>query len=283
MKKEIIKMALKPKNVRDSIEFMKLTGQEFDVIVQTYTTQIKSDAGKFLFMDKSHSFKMFAAYSKLKKDITSFNSWAGEFIPDIKNPTYFEHKFTEENFIPDVWNFDINSAYLCALYQWGMITTETYEYCKTLKKADRLACVGMLASKKMIFHYSDTGNLYGLTEQRADTSKYFFWAVNYITEAMQETARWIEIKNTFLFYWVDGIYCVPIEPENIFENFIFANLKRDFGLDIKLEKLKAFNIKKKGKKWKVNYFKEGKKKEFLFSQNSEADKLKSQILKIAQS
>lgn len=275
-------MALSPKNVRAAIELMKVSGQEFDVVVQTYTTQIKSPGGKFMFMDKSHSVSMFAAFNKIKSDILKFDKWAGDLIPDIKNPTYFEHKFDREVFYPEVWNFDINSAYLCALFQCGMISQNTFEYCKELKKADRLACVGMLASKKMIFHYSDTGNLYGMSEDRAKTSKYFFWAVNYIASAMHDTARFIEVKNTFLFYWVDGIYCVPMEPPELFESYIFANLKQDYGLDCKLEKLKAFNIKKKGKKWKVNYFKEGKKKEFIFGSADDTAAIKAQILKIAQ-
>jgi len=282
-RKPIIQQPLTPRNVKAGIEFMKKTGQPFKLVVQTYTSQIIGPEGKFLYMDKSHSFSMFAAFNKIRRDILKFDAWAGNLIPDTRNAAYFEHKFTKDIFIPKVWNFDINSAYLCALFQCGMISKNTYEYCKQLKKADRLACVGMLASKKIIFNYNEFGQIEGDPELvNSETSKYFFWAVNYICDAMHETARFIEVKNTFLFYWVDGIYCVPIETEELFESFIFANLKRDFGLDCKLEKLQAFKVKKIGKTFRVNYFKDGKPKQFAFNFDSELQKFKSEILKLIQ-
>ena len=80
---------------------------------------------------------------------------------------------------------------------------------------------------------------------------------------------------------MDGIYCVPCQPEKLFESFIFANLKRDFGLDIKLEKLNNFRVKKINETFDVRYYKDKKEKRFLFKKDDKLNKIKSDILKMA--
>lgn len=269
---------LTPDNVRAGIEFFKETGQPFDVIVQTYTTRINGAGNTFLFMNKGQSNAMFAAYKKILADVKKFDDIFGDLVPDIKNPSYNENKINKEVFYPAVNNFDIKSAYLNALHTTGIISTATRDYCNNLTKPDRLACVGMLASKKNIFHYNEDGNLEGHSIERAEFSKYFFWAVNYIGEAMTDLMRMIELKDIFLFYWVDGIYCVSKQPENLFLDYVRATLTRDYGLEYTAEKLSAFKIVKKENKFELTYLKEGKQKRFQFSANNDVDKLKQQIL-----
>ena len=281
--KQTQKHTLTPNNVRKVLNFYRERGEPFEMAVQTYSTQIYTEdkSVKHLFMNKSQSRSMFVAYQKIKKDVAEFDRKLGKLIPEILFPVYNEHKFTKDENFPVVWNFDINSAYLCALKQTGIISEDTYIYCQGLSKPDRLACVGMLASRKTIFAYDENGNISDVWEEKSDYYKYFFWAVNYIGEAMSDTMRFIELKDIFLFFWVDGIYCVPCQPEELFESFIFANLKRDFGLDIKLEKLNNFRVKKINETFDVRYYKDTKEKRFLFKKDDKLNKIKSDILKMA--
>lgn len=277
------KHELNPKNVRKVLNFYRGREEPFLMSVQTYSTAIYTEdkKTKHLFMNNSQSRQMFIAYQKIKKDVRIFDEKFGSLIPDVMYPTYNEHKFNKEVTYADVWNFDINSAYLCALLQTGILSQETYEYCQGLSKPDRLACVGMLASKKLIFAYDENGNLSDVWEEKSQYYKYFFWAVNYIGEAMAETMRFIELKDIFLFYWVDGIYCIPVQPEKLFESFIFANMERDFGLKLKLDKLKNFRVRKSDNNWDVRYYKDSKEKRFLFRKDDKLNKIKGDILKMA--
>lgn len=277
------KHELNPKNVRKVLNFYRGRGEPFLMSVQTYSTAIYTEdkKTKHLFMNNSQSRQMFIAYQKIKKDVRIFDEKFGSLIPDVMYPTYNEHKFDKEVTYPKVWNFDINSAYLCALLQTGILSQQTYEYCQSLSKPDRLACVGMLASRKTIFAYNEEGEIQDVWEEKSKYYKYFFWAVNYIGEAMAETMRFIELKDIFLFYWVDGIYCVPVQPENLFESFIFANMERDYGLKLKLDKLDNFRVRKKDNSWDVRYYKDSKEKRFLFRKDDKLIKIKGEILKMA--
>jgi hypothetical protein len=157
--------------------------------------------------------RTFIAHNKIKKDLK--REEISVLLHDIWQHTeeednrYNHSRFTMPPKLDRVFLADINSAYLRVLYNYGLITQETYDYINNkLTKRERLACVGMLAQRKSI--YTIRNGVTCMTETKTSEYRYLF---NFCIQEVDRVMREI-IETHFkeaLFYWVDGVYLTTLK------------------------------------------------------------------------
>lgn len=234
------------------IDFLKTSGFPYSLKISNYTTEIISDLYNIQFMQSMRGKSCFAAYAKVKSDIK------GKPIPIIDENllSYFSHDFKNDFDAETVINIDLKSAYATALFNRGVISETTFMYLGKVSKLDRLASIGMLASKKYIFDYNDLGELVDYRKQVSEYKNFFFYAVQ-IVEKLMDDLKFI-CASEYLFTWVDGIY-FKVNPETIVEVCQFLE-QIDYRYSI--ETLKNFSVRIVNKKIKLSFDKEGKRKYF---------------------
>ena len=238
-------------NANALLRFYKKVKADFELSCSNYSIEIKTTDGKDKFVKNLQSMKTFAAFQKIKKDVK------GKPIPEIDREAlrYFEHNFSKPVAIPVVYNIDLKSAYATILYNDGIISAETFDYISKLKKEERLAAVGMLASKKHLFTFKSGKPVDPFSTHEAETANFFFYAVQRTDEIMLDLKNLCE--NSYLFTWVDGIY---FTDENRCEAIVkYCNRS---GLRCTVDRLEKFTVKFFEKKVMVRFLKDGKLKEF---------------------
>ncbi len=184
------------------LEFCQSTGLPYTIKESNYSLYIESEFCNIKFRPEMNK-KAFIAGAMIKKDIRN----SGLIAPDINPEDLKYFNFSAEDNLQRadsvVYNVDIKSAYASILRQHAIISKKTHGYMSRLSKKDRLACVGMLASRKDIF------NMVGkvATSSHKELSSYaswFYFCVNRTNEIMKECQ--LRIGNDFLFFWVDGIF-----------------------------------------------------------------------------
>lgn len=194
----------------------------------------------------------FAAYAKVKKDVKDKE------VPKINKDdlSYFEHDFKESCSIDRVYNVDLKSAYATILYNDGFITKDTFLYLSRLPKHDRLAAVGMLASKKKAFVFDKRGSVRSYEETISQLENFFYFAVQRTFEIMQ-TCKMLLGQN-YLFTWVDGIYF-----KSSMEGLIACeDYLRSIGFRYSEEILSDWTVRVVKGAVKLHFVKEGKVKSF---------------------
>lgn len=156
---------------------------------------------KFVYSLQSN--QTFAAYAKVKKDVKDKPP------PEINKEelVYFVHDFKESCSIDRVYNIDLKSAYATILFKDEIITQDTFSYLSRLPKHDRLAAVGMLASRKKSFSFDKQGTIRTYEETISKLENFFYYAVQRTFEIMCDLRRILGAD--YLFTWVDGIYFRP--------------------------------------------------------------------------
>jgi len=250
------KAIMSAESVTAYIDFHKKIKLPFTIILSTYTTRIISDYCDIYFMRNEQSNRVFSAYAKVKKDVTQFK------VNKIKvsNLQYYSHNFTYDNFYSDrIYNIDIKSAYASILYNDGYITRQTFNYLKTLPKMDRLASVGMLASRKNIFKIDENGNPISEETKVSENSDYFFYCVKRTSEIINQGSKFL--GEGFLFSWVDGIYFLESEKSSknagkILKQYFYDEHKMLTSFEI----LDNFEVNSELDYYNCKYIKEEKKK-----------------------
>lgn len=259
-KKQIkkVKALMDKESARSHLKFLKTTNLPYTIKVSNYTTEIESEAlGTIQFIKTERSVKMFAAYAKIKSDIKNKKTP----IVDKSQLRYFNHDFKKDFFIDEVYNVDLKSAYATVLYNDNFISEKTFQYISSIPKLDRLASVGMLASKKIVFEYGFDNKLNDVSKIVSPTENFFFHCVKRTDEIMNEL-KFIAYED-YLFTWVDGIYFKPEDEKFLeMEKYLTAiNYKFSF------EVLKNFSVTVKNKKVKLSFDKNGKTKYFQIPSN----------------
>ncbi|HEX7904830.1 MAG TPA: hypothetical protein VF487_13220 [Chitinophagaceae bacterium] len=239
-------------NQKETINFIKKSGFPYVVVVSNYTTQIISDILNIRLMETVKSNMCFAAFAKIKSDVRKHP------IPvlDKNYLQYFDHNFKRDSYYPSVINIDLKSAYATALYNKGILSLGTFEYMSRLSKIDRLACLGMLASKKNYFNYNDKGELTDHWKEVNPLENFFYHAVEIIQDVMNNIQ--ILCGSNYLFTWVDGVY-LQNDPDAIEEigNYL-KNEKYPYSIDT----LHNFDVKIVNNKVKVEFLKGNEMKYF---------------------
>lgn len=239
--------------MRAFVEFIKTSGFPYELEISNYTTKIKSELYEMQFLQSMRSKQCFAAFAKVKSDVVKH---ADPPKVDSSEVRYFEHDFKFNYFSEEVINIDLKSAYAAALYNAKILRDETFAYLSRIPKMDRLASVGMLASKKHCFTYSADGKIINYEKKISPHQSYFYFAVKEVQRIM-DTLKMI-CENDYLFTWVDGIYIKP-GSEKVFECFKYLESER---FNYHVEKLQNFNVKVTDKKVMIDFQKDGNTKYF---------------------
>lgn len=219
-KKRKVKQQNKGMNLQNTLNLLKKFKQDFVFENSTYTAKIITKETEISFITREMDFSAFIAHSKIKKDIK--NSEVKK--PNIKpiDLDYFEQNLQGEH-LNYVLNFDLTKAYPTVLLNGGFITVETYDYLCSIGKTERLAAIGMLARKKNIIEYEKGLPKAGsLKIDRKETSEYFYYCIQQTTNIITEIKE--NVKNRFLFTWVDGIYFETCTNEDL--NFAIETVKK---------------------------------------------------------
>lgn len=250
------KAILNADSVNEYIDFHKKMKIPFTLSLSTYTAQIKSNLCDIYFMKSEQPNRVFCAYNKVKKDVTA------QKIKKIKinSLQYYSSNLKDNDFYSDViYNVDLKSAYATILYNDGLISKETFDYLNKLPKMERLASVGMLASKKNIFEMDADGEVISEKTEVSETADYFFYCVKRTSEIINFASK--HLGKAFLFSWVDGIYFLQanhkgsIEAGNILKDYFEEqNFKTSFDV------LTEFEVIGKPDYYNCNFIKEGKRK-----------------------
>lgn len=197
------KAIIKENNYSDYLELCESTGLPYTLHRSNYRVIIESSFCNIDFMQNIMSNKAFIVGAMIKKDINA----TGLVPPDIDKADLKYYDFAPPKYLQDseqtIYNIDIKSAYASVLYRHGLITKKTAKMMRSLPKKDRLASVGMLASKRHTFNMVGSKVISAHTEEK-DTAPWFLFCVQKTAELMDK-CRAI-LGRDFLFYWVDGLF-----------------------------------------------------------------------------
>lgn len=243
------------------VKAMKEQKKTFKLYATNYTLTIETDTGeKMKFLNQKKEPKFFAVAKKVESDIKKADNYINVYLHSftMKKPEYFDVK---ANLIPfekdQVFNIDINAAYPSALLAVDLITQDTYSALMRLPKLDRLACIGILGSRKEVFKYVN-GQLDEHETIEARFRHIWKFVVNYVDSIMLEL---IELnRENFVFYWVDGIYLREKPSLEKLEEIRYTI--EEAGLKFKTEFLQDFSVKREKDMFKITYLKSGKPKNF---------------------
>ena len=246
-----VKSLSDPKSAKAHIDFLQHAGIPYTLKVSNYTLEIVSDIINIQFLHSMRSNRCFAAYAKVKSNVTKHE------VPKVKKHEleYFMHDFREDYYADHAINIDIKSAYPTVLLNDGYITQETFDYLSKIPKLDRLAAIGMLASKKYVFNYGGNGELLNFEKITSPLENFFFHCVKRVGDIMNDLKK---LSNAdYLFTWVDGIY-LKTNDEYLYDiaPHLEAN-KFKYSVDI----IHNFRVKVLQGKLKIDFWKEDKTKD----------------------
>lgn len=158
----------------------------------------------------------------------------------------------------EIMNIDLKSAYLMALFNSGFISDQLYNKINKLDKKDRLKTIGLLAYRPFLLHYKK-GKLKNITQPKNQFQNVFFWCVKQISDMCVLSKN--ELKNDFLFSWVDGIYF----KHCLFNQIIVEDILKRNNYPYTIEFLNNFTAELKEENGHVvfNYYKESEKEKRL--------------------
>jgi hypothetical protein len=163
--------------------------------------------------------KAFKVSNTIKRDIKV----CGVEMPDIDKSELKYFNFAHDEILKrakgkQIYNIDIKSAYASNLLANKIITQPTFNYMSSLSKKNRLAAVGMLASKKDVLHYDENGKCISHEVLTKPTDNWFYYCV------LETQKLMLDVKDIcggdFLFYWVDGIFFTNRDHEIPISNYL---------------------------------------------------------------
>lgn len=246
-KKPFLKLHLNEKNIKMFTDLLKKSKQPFEMQISNYTTKIISQHYNVSFIKAMQSNRVFAAASKLKKDLSQIT------VPDIdmKKNCYYDTNFKGTDFYSDLaFNIDIKHAYANILYNKGLISKDSFIYLSRLPKQDRLAAVGMMASRKVCFSHGRDGHIKDFHEIVNPLSNFFFYCVQETENIIHDIKNKI-LQESFLFSWVDGIYY--LNDNKSYQEITQQYLKDEYNLNSTFKKLTEFEVSVKRNSYKISF------------------------------
>ncbi len=200
---------------------------------------------KFLAKERGRSF--FKGYSMIKAELKELPCEVDKAF--IK---FYDTGFKDDYIFHDkIYQLDIKSCYPNILLNDDLITYETFQYLSSLKKEDRLAAIGMLASRRNVYEIDENG-VYIHYRKESEYSDYFFYCIQATYKIMNDCKE--ELGENFLFSWVDAIYFKGGKRQALkIQNFLvyYHNLNSTFS------ELLQFEVQLKGNNYKLAYTKNG--------------------------
>lgn len=223
--------------------------------LSNYTAKIETinPAYNAYFMKSEQSKKVFVAGKMIEKDLLGCK------MPDVdmsKNE-YYSLGLIRPFYSDVMYNIDIKSAYATILYNDGYLSGKTFKYINKLDKQERLAALGMIASKKEIFEYSRSGRVTKHEEVINPLSPFFYYCVQKTNDIILDLKNKI-MMNSFIFSWVDGIYYNDNSCTNVAKEY----LNDEYRLNSTTKELTEFEAEKKEQFFDITFMDNGVKKEF---------------------
>jgi len=269
-------------NFNRNLEKLVKTGIPLEVGLGKYSAYIKTinDNTKYKFITKLQSKRTFIGYAKILKDlkrpeIEVLLSDMEDNVSESKNMFYDLQTYHTVEYEEAVC-VDLNSAYLQALFNLGLITEGTKEWIETkLSKSERLVCVGMLAKQKEILHF----NKGKIQQDYLEPSKHRF-IFNAVIQEVASVMNRVKTKHIddFIAYWVDGIY--------LKNEFIAFEVEEEFkkaGYPCKIEEITNFKSEFKFSYMQYSYMKDGQPKMLSVPIKKVADNMKKDLMKLVNS
>lgn len=271
-------------DANETIKRLKLSRETFTVRKTSKTTNIKLDYVNHFFAEKHYFGNIFPLLKELKRqlELNTDLIHSAPFSGEHKDVKYFEFSRSIKNInldagtvydIPNVIEADITKAYYRGMYLLGWIDSSFYYKCITLDKADRLILVGSIATVVTIEEYENGRLIHSEIEYNELFRLAWFKLCSYVDSALLSLKMQFDSisKDIFLFYWVDGIYfrdfCTPVNGytwKNTFEE-----LKKVFGFDWEIQKLKSFQLENRGEGMKIKLTKRNGEEKTFFPSKKE--------------
>lgn len=269
---DVSRLQLNEQAINEVVNLLVSIQQPFTMEISNYTTRIRSKKHNYLFMKQEQPLQVFAAKAKIEKDLRSVKNPPKDQPQDVH---YYETNFRHEFYSDVVHNIDLKSAYASILYNAGFITGTTYEYIMSLSKTERLAAVGMIASRKEIYTHSKDGRVLKMTEIVNPLAPFFFFCVRKTAEIIH-SLRVHVIKESFLFSWVDSIYYLNKNEnyQKVSQDYLYSEYK----IDSSFKELSDFELKSKNEFYKISYTENCTKDTKVFNIPHPESKLKKKII-----
>jgi hypothetical protein len=168
-----------------------------------------------------------------------------------------------------VYNIDLSSAYVQAIFNSGMISKETFLYLQSLKKGERLPSLGMLAAAHTNFTFL-SGKCIDYKVHREPTANIFYLLIQEVNDVMEE-CRWI-LGSDYIFHWVDGIffrYDTSAKKIAMIEEII-----REFGFPYRYESCDNFRFERNEENFVISMVKDGERKKYNFGHRQDYQSIK---------
>jgi len=259
-------------NVQFNIDMLNKLKVPFEVQHGTYTTSIITEHGKSKYFLNTYNTRVFRCAKMIKKDVE--NSPYAQAILDSKffKTNYGLSDIKKSYFAQKVLNIDISSAYATCLFNKGLITQDTFNVLKTIPKAERLPCVGMLATSHSKFYYDD-GKCINVDMFRSPTANIFFYLIDEINYIMKNIEFMLGKK--FIFYWVDGIFFDANTDKKTIQNI--ENYLTDLGYKYKYEDVQDFKMNVDERKLSLRMIKNGDIKVYTVGKDNVGEYIKKYI------
>lgn len=222
---------------------LKANGVSFILSRTNVTTKFKFTDVKradMIFSQKRFSYKELNLFREINREVKYNIEQKNLVVPDYSRNDVGYYLFSDtlhqaaktkqEQVFTDIIEFDIVKAYYQAARNLGYISNEFYTQCIELPKQTRLRLIGSIATSKIVFTYVKgklTGDPYKKEDQ--ELRKAWFHICKYVDACMRDLRNLM--KEDFLFYWVDGIYC---RNTDAIDNYImYASLKYGFDFEYK--------------------------------------------------
>lgn len=250
------KYELNTENINASVEWAKISGYDFELILSNYTAKIecKENAAlniQFIKEEKPNYF--FAAFRELKKQVETYLLNNTILLPN--EIRYYDVIQKKDFYKKEIFNIDLSSAYINVLLNEKIIDIDLFNKLEKLPKLDRLGVVGMLASKKNVYYYKN-GELQDVEIiENKILSNVFYFCVQKTFLIMQDLKN--IIYSSFIFSWVDGIYFDDKNKIKECEEYLIKN-----NYPYKIEVLNKFIYTRVDENAVIEYLKDGKTKHF---------------------
>ena len=259
-------------NVQFNIDMLNKLKVPFEVQHGTYTTSIITEHGKSKYFLNTYNTRVFRCAKMIKKDVEN-----SPYAPAIIDSKFFKTNYglsdiKKSYFAQKVLNIDISSAYATCLFNKGLITQDTFDVLKTIPKAERLPCVGMLATSHSKFYYND-GKCVNVDMFRSPTANIFFYLIDEINYIMKNIEFMLGKK--FIFYWVDGIFFDANTDKKTIQNI--ENYLTDLGYKYKYEDVQDFKMNVDERKLSLRMIKNGDIKVYTVGKDNVGESIKKYI------
>jgi len=264
--------------IKNYITLLRNNQYDFTIRHGTYTTTIITSHGEKKFITNDYPTKVFIAGNMIKRDV-KLSPYSTEILCSKHSKANFSHYQKLQPLKANrVLNIDISKAYATCLRNSGLIQPQTFDYLNTLKKEQRLPCVGFLAKSHCDWVYQK-GECTDIITFQSDTAEIFFYLIHQIDQLMR-SVEYI-LGKYFYFYWVDGVFFDYETPKHLVRQV--EHLISEMGYHYKYEMVENFSLTKAKNIFTISMIKNDIPKTYTFSDQVEiAKQLLKQINSLSQ-